>query len=486
MTEPTWDEAAALLNAFRIDAGPGRRSAPWGSVATQQQSEDALAVLREPGSWHMWLRPRGSSKTQDASLVALACLLTIQPPNSRSLAYAVDKDQAALLMEKLAHLTAPLAVQGLLEVTAARITNPATGAALTVESSDAPSALGQTPWLVVVDEFCAWPDRRGTRSLWQAIVSSMPKRPDSRLLVISSAGDPGNWTHDVVRAARTGGSWRFSRMPGPSPWWSERDVAKQREALSDAAFSWYVLNEFAAAENALASADDLAAAVMPGVESRPYDPAHVYAVGVDLGRKVDASVVAVAHREGDRVVVDRVDRLLPTRARPVRLETVESLVRARHAEYGNAHVRMDPAKGEQMSQRLGEDGITVEEFTFHEGAIDRLASNLSRLFQERRISVPDVPDLLEELGTVILKTLPSGRARIDHHSGRHDDQAVSIALAAHWLMGQTYWGRATVAPHVPTAVVSRDLRSLPRGERRWQPSREAAALDRLARAIRPR
>lgn len=488
MTEPEWSDALTLLQAFRIDAGPGKRSMQWELVATAQQVDDAIAVIRgdEP-RWHFWLRPRGYSKTTDAALVALACLLTIQPPHSRSLVYAVDQDQAMLLFERMASLLVALP-DDLVKVTQSRITNVKTGAFLTVESSDAPSALGHTPWLVIIDEFCAWPDTRGPRRLWNTIVSSMPKRSDSRLLVISSAGDPGNWTHEVVKQAREGTSWRFSYAAGPCPWWLPRDVAKQREALSESAFSWFVLNEFAASENALVTADDLTAAVMQGIASRPYDPEQRYALGIDLGRKVDASVVVVAHREQDRVVLDHVERWLPTKLRPVRLETVEAAIRRLHEEYGSAHIRMDPAKGEQLSQRLREEGLSVEEYVFSETSIDRLASGLARLFGERRIAVLDVPDLLDELGTVILKTTPSGRTRIDHHSGRHDDQAVAISLAAHWLMAQSFWGQPTISNSKDLAgvTIKRDMRSLPRGTARGQVNREQQARTRLALMVRRR
>lgn len=487
MTEPRWQDAVLLLNAMRVDAGPGMRSVPWELVATERQVDDAYAViLGADPRWHLLLRPRGMSKTTDAALIALSCLLTIQPPNSRSLVYAVDADQAALLFERMAGIIAALPAD-LVKVTLNRITNLKTGATLTIESSDAPSALGHTPWLVVVDEFCAWPDTRGPKRLWNAIISSLPKRSDSRLLVITSAGDPGSWTHDVVKQAQESGSWRYSYAPGPCPWWSASDVAKQREALSDSAFSWYVLNQFAAADNALVTADDLTAAVMAGIASRPYDPDQRYAIGVDLGRMVDASVLAVAHREEDRVVVDRVDRWLPTRLHPVRLETVEARLRSIQAEYGNSHVRMDPAKGEQMSQRLREDGVAVEEFVFHENSIDKLATNLSRLFAERRISVPDVPDLMDELANVILKTSPSGRTRIEHHSGRHDDQAVAIALAAHYLMAQAFYGSKTISniealQRAPRIV--RDTRTLPVGTARAVVSREQHARQTLGRMVR--
>lgn len=438
MSDNAWLDAVTLLHSLPVDAGPGRRAVPWGDVASDQQAADAEALLRgDDPRWHLWLRPRGASKTTDAAYVALAALLTIAPPNSRSLVYAVDEDQAALLMERMLGVIPHL--PGHVKVLARKIVNEDTGAFLTVETSDAPSALGQTPWLVIADELMAWKDTRGPKALWSAIVSSLPKRPDSRLLVITSAGDPSNWTYDIVAGAEDSEDWRRSYMPGPTPWWTEADVRRQKNLLTASAYAWYVENAFAASDNALIPDDDLRAAVMQGITSRPYDPHHRYVLGIDLGRKVDASVVVVAHREGDRVVVDHVERWLPTRLRPVRLDTVETAVRRLYAEYGKAMVRMDPAKGEQMSQSLRESGITVEEFVFSEPSIDRLAATLMRLFGDRLIDVPDVPEYLDEMGAVILKTTPSGRARIDHYSGKHDDQAVATALAAHWLMQQPHY-----------------------------------------------
>lgn len=115
------------------------------------------------------------------------------------------------------------------------------------------------------------------------------------------------------------------------------------------------------------------------------------------------------------------ERWLPTRLRPARLETVEAAIRRLQAEYGGTHVRMDPAKGEMQSQRLREDGLPVEEYTFSEGSIDRLASTLARLFAERRIAVPDVEDLLDELRTVILPPRATGRRNQgDPRDSQHD------------------------------------------------------------------
>jgi hypothetical protein len=45
-------------------------------------------------------------------------------------------------------------------------------------------------------------------------------------------------------------------------------------------------------------------------------------------------------------------------------------------------------------------------------------------------ALPDDPDLLEELSTVRLETTSLGGLRLNHDSGNHDDQAMSLGLAA--------------------------------------------------------
>jgi hypothetical protein len=141
-----------------------------------------------------------------------------------------------------------------------------------------------------------------------------------------------------------------------------------------------------------------------------------------------------------------------------------------------------------MSQSLRESGFTVEEYVFSETSIDRLAALTMRLFADRLIDIPDVDEYVEELKSVILKTTPSGRARIDHYSGKHDDQVVATALAAHWLMAQPFYDApltsnagalagATLRRAEPTVTTATRPRTGPR--LRGGPA--LSPLDRLAR-----
>src|SRR5690606_29159923 len=130
---------------------------------------------------HFLTRPRGGSKTTDLAAVLLVVLLTQAPARTTSHAYARDRDQAALLMDALRALAHRSGLAGLLDLGAWSATVKGTRARLVVESADAASAYGHLPYFVVADELAQWPTTRGARSLWEALVSGLPKRPDSRL-----------------------------------------------------------------------------------------------------------------------------------------------------------------------------------------------------------------------------------------------------------------------------------------------------------------
>jgi hypothetical protein len=135
-------EALALLAALVLD--DGRR---WGEAATDWQLADAMAVCDPFGPRrHFQVRPRGASKTTDAAAAALALLVTEAPPRSRSHAYAVDAEQAAILLDALAGFaTRTPGLSGTLRLEAGRATVLRSGATLQVEASDAASAFGRAP-----------------------------------------------------------------------------------------------------------------------------------------------------------------------------------------------------------------------------------------------------------------------------------------------------------------------------------------------------
>ena len=410
----------------------------WGDLATLQQRADAEAILTgidpDDARLHFLTRPRGGSKTTDLAAVLLVILLTQAPRRSTSHAYARDLDQALLLLDALRALAERSGLAGLLDIGVWTVTVKATRALLRVESADAASAFGRIPFFVVADELAQWPTARSAKNLWEAITSGLPKRKNSRLVVLTSAGDPAHWSARIIDGARGSARWRVSEMPGPLPWMNPDDLAEQRRMLPASSYARLHLNIWTASEDRLVDADDLRACVtLDGPQE--YDGQHRYIIGLDLGLKNDRTVMTVAHAErqkdgtAQRVVLDRIVVLQGTRTHPVQLADVEKLAEQASRNYGHAAIRLDPWQAVGLAQRLRDAGVVVEEWAFTAQSVGRLGQTLHLLLRDHRLALPDDQELLDELMTVRLHESAPGVYRLDHDSGQHDDRAVSLGLA---------------------------------------------------------
>ena len=429
-------DALALLGGLVLDDGR-----TWAEAAQPFQLADADAALAPPERGprrHYWLRPRGASKTTDAAALALALLLTEAPPRSRSHAYAVDADQAGELLDALGgFVTRTPGLAGAVKLEAAKVTVLRSGASLAVEASDAASAFGKRPWLVIIDELAQWPRISNHTRLWGAIVSALPKRPDSRLVVISTAGSPTHPAYRIWQRALSSPDWRASLTPGPCSWWSPADVAATRAELLEQEYRQLVLCEWVEAADALTTAADVAACVTHS-GSLPPAPGRRYVLSVDVGTRRDRTAVAVTHTEaspaGRRVVVDRVLRWQGSPARPVALGEVEAALLRLHAEYHRAPLVFDFHQAAQLTERLRAAGVRCVEYVFSTAGVNRLARVLSAGLRDRAIGLPDDPALLEELAEVRIVETGPGTVKLANPPGTHDDQAVAVALAAAHLL----------------------------------------------------
>jgi len=430
----TANDPMALMAGLVLEDARG-----WGKAAAPFQREDAAAVLQgiAPGDRRMhWLgRPRGGSKTTDAGGMALVVLLTQAPPRSTSHAFARDREQAGLLLDALRGLAERSGLAPLLDFGAWSVTVKATGARLLIESADAASALGARPYLVIVDELAAWPSTHEARSLWQSIVSGLPKRRDSRLIVITTAGSPGSMAAGILAGAHASPRWRVSDYVGELPWADQEDLAEQRRLLPESVYLRLHENRWTSAEDRLVSAADLAACV---TLDGPLDPVagRRYVIGLDAGLKNDRTVLSVCRSERSsdggaaRVVLDRMEVLQGTRDRPVQLGDVEALAFEASRQFGHARIVADPWQTIGMLQRLRGRGIDVTEWSFTSQSVGRLGATLHTLLRDHRLALPPDQELLDELATVRLRESAPGVLRLDHDAGKHDDRAVSLGLAA--------------------------------------------------------
>jgi phage terminase large subunit-like protein len=406
-----------------------------GEAAEPFQKDDAEAILADDGPrLHCLTRPRGGSKTTDLAAVAIAALLEQLPAGGRAYAFAVDADQAGLLLEAIAGFTARTdGLAGALTVENYKATVNLSGAALRIMSADGASAYGLTPHMVIVDEFAQWPTTPGPRRLWTAIASAVPKVAGARLVILTTAGDPAHPAHKVLVDAKSSPRWRVHEVPGPVPWISAEALAEQKRLLPESQFRRLHLNQWVTSEDSLVDAEDLAACV---TLDGPVDPRPgvAYRIGVDLGLKKDRTAVAVCHLDGVVVVLDRLLVFQGTRRHPVRLDDVEAAVFEAARRYNGARVHLDPWQAVGLGQRLSRRGVRVDEYTFSAQSVGRLASTLFRLLRDRHVALPDDEELLDELANVRLRETSPGVLRMEHDPDKHDDRAIALALAAFALV----------------------------------------------------
>jgi len=416
--------AMDLIATLRLS--DGRR---WIEAAHPFQHEDVQAVLEGPEPYNFLTRSRGSSKTTDLGAVALAMLLTA-PDRSRLYWLAADREQGQLAVDAVAGFASRTpAVGAALDVQTRKVGSLHSGASLEVLPADAPGAWGLNPFAVFVDELANWHDGPAAQRLWEAASSAAAKRSDSRMVVLTTAGSPDHFAAKVIAHARTSKLWRVHERHGPAPWADPERLAEQRERLPAAVYEQLFENRWTAAEGSFLDPAVIDAAFTLEGPSLSRGNRHGHVAGLDLGHAKDPTAFAVGHREGDLVILDRLEVWKPSRLRPLDFAEVERFIVAAHNRY-RFTLRLDPWQGLDLAQRLRAKGIHAEEFTFTAASKQRLASTLLQSLNSGHLHLYEAEGLRDELLKLRLKQGTAGTFTFDHTSGGHDDRAVAIALMA--------------------------------------------------------
>jgi phage terminase large subunit-like protein len=467
-------EPIELLGALPVEGGI------WADTAALWQVRDAERVLAPGAPPFTWIgRPRGGRKTADGAGYAVSLHMLAAPAGARSYVVAADAAQAGLVLDSVRQfvLGAP-PLRERLRIEARRVLfldrrgEPLSS--VEVLPADEASSWGLRPYLLVADELSVWP--ASARGLWVSVVSSLLKVRRSRLVVLTSAGDPAHWSASVLAHARTSGSWQVLETPGPLPWVTDTQLAEQAALLTNSQYRRLHLNEWVASEDRLVSIENLAAC---GTLDGPQAPRAGlrYRMGLDLGLTHDATAIAVAHAETDpstdpptrRVVLDRLVTFHGTATHPVRLADVTETVLSLWRAYHRPRLRADPFQAAGLIQTVRAKGVTVEPWQYTATRYGEMASVLFALLRDGRIDLYPDEGLSDELANVRLVETVPGQLRIDHDPGRHDDRCVAIGMAVVPLVRQQS-GTLTLA------FSESLLRSAPIDRRAYGPPSEAPVI----------
>lgn len=147
---------------------------------------------------------------------------------------------------------------------------------------------------------------------------------------------------------------------------------------------------------------------------------HRYVMGIDLGKKVDATVLIVFDAVERRVVYAR--RML-SMGWPVQEEAIASAARRFHA----GRIRIDSTGvGDPVYDALRMAGLPMEPFLFTNESKWLLLSQLAIAIEKQTVSYPKIDEMLREMESLRPEKLPSGKTHFT--SIMHDDYPMALAL----------------------------------------------------------
>jgi hypothetical protein len=292
---------------------------------------------------------------------------------------------------------------------------------------------------VICDELCHWEKPE----MWFSLLSSAAKKPECVLVVLTNAGVGRGWQWEAREAARTSERWYFSSLEGPqAPWINEEMLLEQKLLLPAPVYARLWENrwqhsdgEFVTLAEAEACRDESLRIQERG------EPGRQYVAAIDYAEKHDYTVGVVVHREGERIVVDRMDVVVPRPEAPVKVQWVEEWMRRIATAFQRVTFVLDEYQLLGTVQKL-QAALDVRRFEFRSGRGNHeLALALRKLILHRELAwcggcgqLEDADgrdDLETELSSLLLKQSASGRCRIDHRTdgGHHDDRSFALGAA---------------------------------------------------------
>ncbi len=107
------------------------------------------------------------------------------------------------------------------------------------------------------------------------------------------------------------------------------------------------------------------------------------------------------------------------------------------AQQYNARLLIDSTGvGDPVCDELHRENVRVDGYKFTNATKKDLIENLSMMIENQKLTIPQIPELINELKLYGYKTTPSGNVQYGAPEGYHDDCVIALALAA-WQLKRT-------------------------------------------------
>jgi hypothetical protein len=385
-------------------------------------------------AWAVVGRRGGKSRIIAVAGCFIACFFRFDnlAPGERGMVLnlARDREQGRIVFSYIsAILVAIPALQQMIVRQAADEIELTNGITIAVKTSDYRAVRGVTVVCCVADEIAFW-DAIGANpdtAILQAVRPAMATIPEAKLLVISSPYAKFGALYEAYKR------YYGQEHPGVLVWQAETRlmnptisqdfINEEIERDPDAARSeWFA--QFREDIEQAFSLESIEACVIPGRSDLLPAQSLTYRAFVDpSGGRHDQFTCAVAHRSGDKAIIDMVKAWQP----PFDPSEVVQQCAEALKPYRIRFVVGDAYGGEWPREQFRKHNLNYEPAEKHRS---QLYLNLIPALNSKRVELPDHRKLIDELRRLERHRGRSGKDSIDHPAyGGSDDVANSVAGA---------------------------------------------------------
>lgn len=256
---------------------------------------------------------------------------------------------------------------------------------------------------------------------------------NSKLIAISSPYAEQGELYSYFRNRHKNKNILVWRAPSKimNPTISDRFLEREKERDIEA-YRREWLAEFSSSISSFLPADKVNDCVAEGRLALPYADKFNYVASLDAAFKGDTFTFCVAHRDGDKTVIDRLAGWTGSRRSPVNLDVVLNDMVALLKEFHVYRIYGDQYCSEPLRQALQKRGVTFEEVPFYSGLKGKIYTSLKHQVIQGGIELLDHKQSIKELRALECRLTSGGNMLIGAPdlAGYHDDYATVIALAA--------------------------------------------------------
>jgi hypothetical protein len=411
---PMSDDEISLFRSVAERDPPQKRVRELWIIAGRRAGKDSIASAI--GAWFSAF-PTYEGVLRPGETATVLCL-------------AVDRVQAKIVLRYTkAYFERVKLLAGLVTRETADGLDLSTGAELTVMTSNFRSVRGRSVACAILDELAYWRSEESASpdsETYSALVPGLATIPGSMIVGISSPYRRAGLLYEKWRDCYGKPDDRVLVVRGPSrtfnPTLDQREVdeAMARDPAKARA-EW--LAEWRDDIAAFLSRELIESAVDNGVSVRPPLPGVAYKAFCDpSGGVSDAFTMAVSHAEGEAVILDCIVEI----AAPFNPTSATGNIAKTLKEYGLTSVVGDRYAASWTIDAFAKCGIR---YTHSDRDRSAIYADVLPLFTSGRAHLLDNQRLVGQLANLERRTTSTGRDKIDHPNGLHDDVANAVSGA---------------------------------------------------------